>query len=1633
MGTLPSNSVLLGEISGQSIYYYIDTSGSEPETDIYSVNSQNNATLIATYAGTSADIVFPETVASNNGILYFSTLVNDTFAVYATNGTSTGTQTLLSITFSATSNVVPGITSSLTLGASELLTVEFGNLWTVYGTKGTTAGTKPLFSLNGGRTGDTASIFASSQVNGREIYIASFDNTYVFYGTDGTVAGTAKLLTYSAGATDPDTSISAVASIDNRDIYVINDKNGNLVYGTDGTAGGTALLFTYDGSDTSTSSAQVSALTQINGSELLLATYNGSFKLYATDGTSAGTHLLCSGAGSDVSYMTGLDGQYYFTSTTTSGSSLYVTNLSFTSASLMMTVAPGSSFSVTQSGTKVLAEAIQSGTVTKSYWVNPNNGSYAVAGAEYTWSGPVSGQWNVASNWDDLTTGANPASVAPGSKDSVTFNSTSGGFQVIGGTGDAAYLLLNGNDAITGTIIASSLVLSSGTYIGLPGEPNNIYTTDVEAGATLSATWSTMNGASAIDVSGAGSSLIASGTLSMLPGAGGIFDAYPTLSATDGAFVQLAKVVTGDGTLAVDSTSMIKIGSLGAVTRGAVTVEDGATVTGDFTISGNLVVAAGAMDAGATLDASGTVSVGAKATLASIGGGSVTIGNGAVVQSVSASTLAVIGSGAVVGELSAGSATIMAGATVDGGFDVSTKLTDDGNLTLTGDSVLTPYSNIGFGNEGVAPGTLTGAGTIQIAAGVGVALNGGLTGTLDLVAGKGADLTLWNAASTDAITLSGSDILTLETLYPSATTFTTTLGALLAPITGFDVSDVLLVDAAITSATYIAGTAAGTGELVLDNGTNAVTTLTLEGTYTGEHFLAFADGGQTEIVIAPTTTATLSAGSAKGDNYSWVGPVSGVWNAASNWDDTTAGANPAAVAPGSKDSVTFNSTAGGFQVIGGTGDAAYLLVNGDDAITGTIITTSLVLSSGTYVGLPGEPNNIYTTDVEAGATLSATSATISGASALSVSGVGSLFKDTGTLDLAAIDGFITVEVPALSATDGAILQLANLVSGEGDLTVDSASSIKIGSLGMGTRGAVTVEDGATVSGDLNISGNLLVIAGAVEAGATLDASGAVSVGAKATLASVGGGSVTIGNSAVVQSVSGSTLAILDSGAVVGELSAGSATIMAGATVNGGFDVSSKLTDDGSLTLTGGSVLTPYSNIGFGNYGVAPGTLTGAGTVQIAAGIGVALNGGLTGTLDLVAGKNVDLTLWNAASTDAITLSGSDILTIETLYPSATVFSTTLGSVLAPITGFDVSDVLLVDASVTSATYVAGTAAGAGELILDNGTNAVTTITLEGHYLGNSFFLQTISSNETEIGLSPTIGSGGTIIVAAGESLTNSLIYSGAYEVVEAGGIDNTPTLAGGTLAIVSGATIGGDISFTGTGSTLSISLPADASTSLPLTTITGFTAGDTIQLTGVPYAAGADSYTIANPGTVTIDANGTFYSLFIAGETVGQQNLNLSGGSTVTLTVAGSVAAASTLQAGVSMPLTAVAKAFVTAIGGPGSDTITATAAQQTLSGGAGIETLIGYAGFGDTFVDTAAGLNGDTIRYFGGSDLIDITNLARSGANVSYAGNAAAGTLSISESGLGVVDTITFTSGTNLSGSLFHMTNNGSGGTYLG
>ena len=63
----------------------------------------------------------------------------------------------------------------------------------------------------------------------------------------------------------------------------------------------------------------------------------------------------------------------------------------------------------------------------------------------YEWIGSSGGLWGTAGNWEDLTSGADPAPAPPGSGDPVTIAGPTGAiYEVISGGGNAAGLSVTG-------------------------------------------------------------------------------------------------------------------------------------------------------------------------------------------------------------------------------------------------------------------------------------------------------------------------------------------------------------------------------------------------------------------------------------------------------------------------------------------------------------------------------------------------------------------------------------------------------------------------------------------------------------------------------------------------------------------------------------------------------------------------------------------------------------------------------------------------------------------------------------------------------------------------------------------------------------------------------------------------------------------------------------------------------------------------------------------------------------------------------------------------------------------------------------------------------------------------------------
>lgn len=120
--------------------------------------------------------------------------------------------------------------------------------------------------------------------------------------------------------------------------------------------------------------------------------------------------------------------------------------------------------------------------------------------------------------------------------------------------------------------------------------------------------------------------------------------------------------------------------------------------------------------------------------------------------------------------------------------------------------------------------------------------------------------------------------------------------------------------------------------------------------------------------------------------------------------------------------------------------------------------------------------------------------------------------------------------------------------------------------------------------------------------------------------------------------------------------------------------------------------------------------------------------------------------------------------------------------------------------------------------------------------------------------------------------------------------------------------------------------------------------------------------------------------------------------------------------------------AFIQAIGSDAADTIKAASINQTLTGGKGSDTLIGFAGGSDTFLDAASGLDGDTIRGFVASDRVDIADLAFAAAKVTAVANDANTIVTVSSGA--ITSTFTMAGAFSLDG--FKLAADGAAGTIL-
>lgn len=169
-----------------------------------------------------------------------------------------------------------------------------------------------------------------------------------------------------------------------------------------------------------------------------------------------------------------------------------------------------------------------------------------------------------------------------------------------------------------------------------------------------------------------------------------------------------------------------------------------------------------------------------------------------------------------------------------------------------------------------------------------------------------------------------------------------------------------------------------------------------------------------------------------------------------------------------------------------------------------------------------------------------------------------------------------------------------------------------------------------------------------------------------------------------------------------------------------------------------------------------------------------------------------------------------------------------------------------------------------------------------------------------------------------------------------------------------------------------------------------FTANGIHGLKISDITGGADVITVGDASQIVATGGGT-YRVKVNARTAGALVWASTGADLIEVVGGGSVAlnrgdhGVSTVMLDQATSI-AVGPGVGQIIGSTAADSITAGGANETLIGNGGLDTLVGYAGGGDTFKDTAAHLNGDVVKNFAAAgDRIDVTDLAPSAIAPSF------------------------------------------------
>jgi autotransporter passenger strand-loop-strand repeat protein len=320
--------------------------------------------------------------------------------------------------------------------------------------------------------------------------------------------------------------------------------------------------------------------------------------------------------------------------------------------------------------------------------------------------------------------------------------------------------------------------------------------------------------------------------------------------------------------------------------------------------------------------------------------------------------------------------------------------------------------------------------------------------------------------------------------------------------------------------------------------------------------------------------------------------------------------------------------------------------------------------------------------------------------------------------------------------------------------------------------------------------------------------------------------------------------------------------------SGGTLVNATIDANGAQDVDFGGIASGTKIAKRGSETVSAGGLASAATISQGGDLAI-LSGGTADGTNVLSGGYL-LVLPGAAVSGTTSSTGAHVVSTGTI-----IFRPGSGYAVYPgaATGQTVSGANAFEAVLAGGTASNGTIGFGADLTIDSGGKAVgetisggsATIAAAGKLLAGAVIGGDllVTSGGTDSGTSLTQYSDATI--AAGGA-ASALAVDNASLVVSAGATLSGVTISGynayaATITIAAGAHLSGTLTFAGAGT---INFGAT-----PTNTISGFVAGDEIQLTNATYAAG-ETVSVTSAGLVTISGGGKSYNLHIAGATVGE-------------------------------------------------------------------------------------------------------------------------------------------------------------------